>query len=95
MLNEFIDDIAFDALVDSVGEAYQEDMGSNVGSTALLEQVMGDYLGDPEMKANFSVDLMQNEEMLNLGVLGDDFERLITSEEYAQISKVRMVELIS
>ena len=56
---------------------------------------MGEYLGDPKMKADFTVDLMQNDEMLKLGLLGDDFERLIASEEYQQISKERMVELIS
>ena len=78
-----------------MGDAYSQDMSNNAGSTALLDQVMGEYLGDPKMKADFTVDLMQNDEMLKLGLLGDDFERLIASEEYQQISKERMVELIS
>ena len=37
LLNEFMDDVAFDALVDSVGEAFGEDMDSNAGSSALLD----------------------------------------------------------
>ena len=41
-----------------MGDAYSQDMSNNAGSTALLDQVMGEYLGDPKMKADFTVDLM-------------------------------------
>ena len=82
-MKEFIDDIAFDTLVDSLGEAFTTDLSSNKGSSALLDQIMAEHLADPEKKANFTVDLMQNDEMLTLGLLGDDFESLQTQPEYA------------
>ena len=43
---------------------------------------MDEHLSDPAKKADFTVDLMQNDEMLKLGLLGDDFERLCKQDEY-------------
>ena len=72
-LNEFIDDNAFSAFVESIGEAFVNDMESDVGSSNLLATVMAEHLEDPEKKADFTVDLMQKDEMLLLGLFGDEF----------------------
>ena len=93
--NEFVDDIAFDTLAESLGEAFSADLKSNAGSTTMLENIMSDVLGDPQAKADFTVDLMQNDEMLKLGLLGDEFETLATSPEYSQLTKQYTVQLIS
>ena len=57
-LNEFIDDAAFNVFVESIGEAFTVDMGTNAGSTDLLIEVMNEHLSDPTKKADFTVDLM-------------------------------------
>ena len=57
-MNEFIDDVAFEAFVDSMGEAFNQDMSSDAGSSKLLAQVMEEHLSDPDKKADFTVDLM-------------------------------------
>ena len=41
------------------------------------------------------MDLMQNDEMLTLGPLGDDFEKLVKQPDHQQIEKERAVQLIS
>ena len=81
-LNQFIDDNAFSAFVESIGEAFSEEMGTDAGSSALLTAVMADHLSDPAKKADFTVDLMQKDDMLLLGLLGDEFERLAKEDQY-------------
>ena len=39
-MKEFIDDVAFDALVDGFGEAFVSDLSTNAGSSALLDTIM-------------------------------------------------------
>ena len=94
-LNEFMDQEAFGAIVESLGEAFSEEINSNVGSSALLATVMEEHLADPEKKADFTVDLMQKDEMLQLGMLGDEFETLVTQEEYNHLQADRVVQLVS
>ena len=47
---------------------------------------MAEHMKNPAMKADFAVDLMQKDEMLQLGLLGDNFETLAVSEEYQHLS---------
>ena len=76
VLNQFIDDNAFGAFVDSIGEAFVDELSSEAGSANLLATVMAEQMSDPATKADFTVDLMQKDEMLLLGLLGDNFEQL-------------------
>ena len=38
---------------------------------------------------------MQKDEMLQLGILGDDFEELVTKEEYQHLPTERAVALLA
>ena len=93
-LNDFIGENAFETFVESIGEAFTEEMGSDAGSSALLTAVMADHLSNPAAKADFTVDLMQKDDMLLLGLLGDEFERLSKEDQYQHLSIERVVEII-
>ena len=56
---------------------------------------MGDVMGKPEEKANFAVELMQKDEMLLLGLLGDKYQTLSQKAEYQSLSKEKAIELVS
>ena len=51
-----------------------------------MTTVMAEHLDDPAKKADFTVDLMQKDEMLLLGLLGDEFQRLSKEEQYQHMS---------
>ena len=61
--------------------AFNEVAGPDVKETVLLKMVLADVCQTKEGKKEFVTDLLKQEEMIGVGVFGDDFNTLVKNDE--------------
>ena len=75
ILDDFFGDDAIDAMVGQVESAFTDIAGPEVKPTVLLDQVLTEVCLAKESRKEFSKDLLENDEMIGIGVFGDEYEK--------------------
>ena len=60
--------------------AFNEVAGPDVKETVLLKMVLDDVCQSKEAKKEFVTDLMKQDEMIGVGVFGDDYNSLVKNK---------------
>ena len=60
--------------------AFNEVVGPDVKETVLLKMVLDDVCQSKEAKKEFVTDLMKQDEMIGVGMFGDDYNSLVTNK---------------
>ena len=60
--------------------AFNEVAGPDVKETVLLKMVLDDVFQSKEAKKEFVTDLMKQDEMIGVGVFGDDYNSLVKNK---------------
>ena len=80
VLDEFLGKDAEDAFVDQMVGAFNETCGPDVKETVLLKMILEDVCQSKEAKKEFVKDLLKQDEMIGVGVFGDDYNSLVKNK---------------
>ena len=81
MLADFLNDEALNSIVDHFGEAMDE-IAEKTPTSELLMSVLGAQEEGSSQKADFICELMQKDELMYVGVFGDDWEKETRNKVY-------------
>ena len=81
MLADFLNDEALNSIVDHFGEAMDE-IAEKTPTSELLVSVLGAQEEGSSQKADFICELMQKDELMYVGVFGDDWEKETKNKSY-------------
>ena len=75
--------------------AFNEVAGPDVKETVLLKMILEDVCQSKESKKEFVTDLLKQDEMLGIGVFGDDYTALVKSGDLGAVPVEEVMQKFS